>query len=159
VLGKIIETGQDTVYIKLSEKSNFKLGEEVIVNKPKKIRTIPQNNLYWCMLDWAVHPQAGRLCEQGRLSKDGLHLDIKVFMENNHKHDFLAAFDEKGRFTTTKLTRYEFGLFFDFVNLEIMIEYYKLDMSPFWKDYERFGKWRETNPGGMDDYLVERLPF
>jgi hypothetical protein len=159
--GKIIEADENHIEftVHLDQPGNFKLGQEIVLNLKKQIRTIPQNCLYWVMLDWAIHPNGGGLCRQGRLSRDGLHADIKAFTEENHRHDFPNAFDEKGHFTTTKLTRYEFGLFFDFVNKEIMIEYFQLDMSPFWKDYERLTQWQTTNPGGMSEYLAERMPF
>ncbi len=161
--GKIISIDEDRrrFEVYLDEPVNpktFKLGAEIVINLKKLIRTIPQNNFYWCMLTWAVHPNGGGLCRQGRYSKDGLHADIKALMEAEHRHDFPQTFDEKGRFTTTRLSRYEFGLFFDFVNLEFMIEHYGLDMSPFWSDYERLTKWQQTNGGDMADFLRERVP-
>lgn len=161
--GKIIttdETGHELTihFFQPVSLKTFKLGAGVVVNLEKKIRSITQNNFYWLMLTWAVSPFGGRLCDQGRLSKDGLHCDIKAFMEAEHRHDFSRAFDEKGRFTTTQLTRFDFGLFFDFVNLEFMIEHCGLDMSPFWTDYDNFTTWRVSNNGEFDDYLRERRP-
>ena len=155
MLGKIIETGQDTVYIKLSEKSNFKLGEEVVVNKPKKIRTLKQNATYWLYLSWCICPYGGCLQSLGHFSAEALHNDIKEWIKATHEHDF--KMDK--RFTTTELTRKEFTQFWEFVNQELMVEILGVDTSPFWKDLDKFTVWQESNPGGMDEYLAERLSF
>lgn len=157
MLGTIAKISQDkkAVLIMLDQAADFRISEQIVVNKAKKLRTVPQNALYWQYLTWVVNPRAGDLESQGFYSKDALHETIKAWIKREHEHDF--KMDKK--FTTTTLTRQEFSRFFDIVNLELMIEHFGIDTSPFWTDYERFGKWQETNPGGMDDYLAERMPF
>ena len=155
MLGKIIETGQDTIYIKLDDKSNFKLGEEVNVSRNKKKRTLKQNALYWAYLTWVIHPHGGDLESQGHFSVDALHENVKAWIEAKHSHDF--PIDRK--FSTAGLDKIEFGRFFDLVNAELMIEKLELDTSPFFADYEKYGRWIEYNDDpDFRQFMDEKIP-
>lgn len=155
--GKITVVADDKqgIWVEFAEPVKFKMQDQVVVNEAKKIRTLPQNATYWLYLTWTISPFGGDLQSQGHFSKDGLHEDIKAWIKEKHPQDF--KIDKK--FTTTTLTRQEFSRFFDIVNQELMIEFFGVDTSPFWRDLERFSGWQETNPGTMDDYLRERVPF
>jgi hypothetical protein len=154
MLGKIVETGQDTIYIKLVDKSSFKLGEEVTVSKAKKIRTPKQNALLWVFYEWVIDPFGGDLQSQGHFSKDALHDNVKEWIKMVHPQQF-KAFKE---FSTTTLTKREFGLFFDLIKQDLFVEILGVDISGFERDYERFSKWQEYHSGDMNDFLREKVP-
>jgi hypothetical protein len=154
MLGKVIETGQDTIYIKLESNSNFKLNEVVNVSKKKKIRTLKQNAYYWCFLSWCIHPNGGALCEQGHFSSDGLHEDIKSWFTDKHKHDF--EIDRK--FTTTILDKQKFSQYFEIVNKELMIEFFGIDTSQFFRDYEKYGQWLDYTDKEFKEFMDEQVP-
>ncbi len=139
----------------LEQPASFKLNQEVTVNPVKKIRSLKQNSFYWVFLEWLINPFGGDLQSQGHFSIEGLHEDIKAWIKATHEHDF--KMDK--RFTTTELTRQEFKKFFDIVSQELMIDILGVDTSGFWQDYQRFENWQVTNPGGMSEYLRERMPF
>jgi hypothetical protein len=40
------------------------------------------------------------------------------------------------RFSTTKLDKEGFGRFLDIVNQELMVEFFGIDTSGFWREYE-----------------------
>jgi hypothetical protein len=157
MLGRITAVGDDkqSVYVEFDSKVSFNMGQEVTVNNPRKLRTQKQNSLYWVFLEWVINPFGGDLQSQGHFHPDALHDNVKAWVEVTHPHKF--KIDK--RFTTTELTRKEFGEFFDLVKQELFVEILSVDISGFEKDYERFGTWQETNPGGMNEYLKERLPF
>jgi hypothetical protein len=157
MLGRVtvIQDDKRAVFVELEEPAHFKINEEVVINKAKKVRTLPQNSLYWVYLTWIVDPNGGDLRSRGYFSVDALHLNIKGWIKETHPQQFKV--DKK--FTTTTLTRQEFSQFFDLVNQELFIEFFEIDTSPFWVDYERFGRWQQSNPGDMSDFLKERLPF
>lgn len=155
MLGKIVETGQDTIYIKLDGKSKFKLGETVNVSPKKTTRTLKQNAYYWCFLTWCIHPAGADLQSQGHFSADGLHADIKAWIKDNHGHDF--PIDK--HFTTTELTKEEFHRFFELVNQELMIEFFGVDTTPFFVSYEKWGRWFEYgNNKEFRDFMNEQVP-
>jgi len=139
----------------LDQPASFKLGHEVTINPAKKIRSLKQNGFYWVFLEWLINPFGGDMQSQGHFSKDGLHESIKQWIKDNHAHDFV--FDKK--FSTRELTREEFKKFFDIISQDLMVDKLGVDTSGFWQDYQRFENWQTTNPGGMSEYLCERMPF
>jgi hypothetical protein len=151
---EVMEDGNQAAFIRFSEKVNFKVGQEITVNPAKKTRSLKQNATYWLYLTWCIDPFGGDLQSSGHFSIDALHEDVKAWLKATHPQDF--KIDKQ--FTTTTLTRQEFGRFFDIVNNELMVEILGVDTSPFWKDLEKFGKWQEFNPGDMRDFLKERVP-
>jgi len=157
MLGKIIEADENHIEftIHLDQPGNFKLGQEVTINPAKKIRSLKQNSFYWVFLEWLINPFGGDLQSQGHFSVEGLHEDIKSWIKAVHEHDFKTDRE----FTTTELTRQEFKKFFDIVSQDLMVDKLGVDTSGFWQDYQRFENWQTTNPGGMPEYLAERMPF
>ena len=155
--GKIIEADENHIEftVHLDQPGNFKLGQEVTINQAKKIRSLKQNSFYWVFLEWLINPFGGDLQSQGHFSVEGLHEDIKSWIKATHEHDF--KMDRE--FTTTELTRQEFKKFFDIVSQDLMVDKLGVDTSGFWQDYQRFENWQTTNPGGMSEYLAERMPF
>lgn len=134
MLGKIIEFSRDKkdLTIRLPAPGKFRLGETVRITRPKKARTMKQNSFYWCFLTWCISPDGGNLQDQGHFSVDGLHENIKVWFQERHGRDF--GMEE--RFSTTKLDKEGFGRFLDIVNQELMVEFFGIDTSGFWREYE-----------------------
>lgn len=107
-------------------------GEKIVV-KWGSIRTIPQNNLYWKFLWWCI--EFGGLKEFGHFDSYALHLDLKAYFlaEKIFDKGVFKAIEEG---TTTILTKSEFGEYFEKVDSHIC-EFFKIDTSPFWDDYEK----------------------
>jgi len=155
--GKLIakdEKGTELTIL-LDQPVSFKLGLDITVYQTKNIRTLKQNSTYWLYLTWCIDSAGGDLQSAGYFSIDGLHENIKEYIKIKHPQDF--KIDK--HFTTTTLSRAEFTKFWEIINQELMVEYFGLDTSPFWKDLDRFTEWQTTNPGGMKEYLKERMPF
>ena len=151
----VIQNDGLAVFVELQEPVKFKVGEEVTINKAKKVRSLKQNALWWVFMEWLLSPHGGDLIDHGYYTVEAIHENVKGWFEYKHPHEF--KIDKK--FTTTTLTRQEFNKFVEIANLEFFIEELHVDVSGFWQDFERFAGWQENNPGSMSDYLSERLPF
>jgi hypothetical protein len=143
LLGKVIglDIENHEVIIKLDKKSKLKLNQQVNVSPKQQIRTLKQNSFYWCLLTWVIHPAGADLQHRGWFSTDGLHICIKEFFKSEHGHDF--ELDEEGNFTTTLLTKERYQLFLDILGQEFFLETVGVDIGPFWKQYEKFGRWQQ----------------
>ena len=159
MLGKVtvIQDDQKAIFIVFPGPINIKQGEQVNVTRKRKQRTLKQNRMYWAYLTWCIHPQGGNLQEQGHYSTDALHENIKAWFKDKHKEDFGI----QERFSTAELDRQKFKQFFDIVNLELMVEFFEIDTSGFWKDYEKYGAWGMADQefrAWMDEE-IPRAPF
>jgi hypothetical protein len=105
-------------------------------------------------MTWLLHPEGGDLIHNGYYTVEAIHENVKGWWEFTHPNTF--KIDKK--FTTTQLTKEEFGRFMDVANLEFFIEELGIDTSGFYADLERCTRWQTTNPGGMREYLGERIP-
>jgi uncharacterized protein YqfB (UPF0267 family) len=132
MLGKIIETGQDTIYIKLESNSNFKLNQPVEVKEHRKKRSLPQNKLYWSFLEWCISSEGGDLISQGHWSKDALHMDIKSWIQSEYPNQF----DYKELFSSAALDTKQFTDFIELVDRELMVKFFEIDTSKFWGEVE-----------------------
>lgn len=161
MLGRItvIQEDHKAIFVKLERSADFKINEVVNITKAKKKRTLKQNALYWCFLTWCIHPKGGDMRSQGWFSVDGLHTNIKAWIEENHAHDF--PMDR--HFTTTELTVEEFHSFFELVNQELFVEFLGIDTSGFWRDHEQYSQWVDYNSADFKAYMDEQystnVPF
>jgi hypothetical protein len=160
MLGRItvIQDDRLAVFVELEQPASFKVNDVVNISKKKKIRSLAQNSFYWCFLGWCIHRNGGALCDQGHWSSDGLHADIKAWFTDKHKHDF--EIDKK--FTTTILDKQKFSQYFEIVNKELMIEFFGIDTSGFFKAYEQFGRWVDYTDRDFKEFMDEQvgtLPF
>ena len=157
MLGKIsvIQDDRKAVFIELFAPAKYRVGEIVSITKKKKARTRKQNNFYWCFLAWCIHPAGGNLQEQGHFSAEGLHEDVKAWFKDRHGKDFGI----EGKFSTTTLDKDKFKQFFDRVNQELMVEFFDVDTSVFWREYEKYGTWVDYNSEDFGAYMDEQLPF
>ena len=132
---KVIKTktgpdGELLAIIQLNRQSP-RVGETVTV-KWGSVRTLSQNALYFVFLSWLI--DEGGLKEQGHFDPEALHLDLKA-------HFLAQKIFSKGQFkvieesTTTDLTKSEFAEYFANVN-GFMLDFFKIDTAPFWKNYE-----------------------
>jgi hypothetical protein len=127
---RAMQDDNKAVFIEFSTSAKFKMNQPVEVKVKRSIRTLPQNALYWSFLSWCISPEGGDLQSQGHFSIDALHEDIKSWFKSTHKHDF----DIDKVFTTTELNAKEFGEYFEIVNAELMIQFFGIDTSGFFKD-------------------------
>jgi hypothetical protein len=157
MLGKIsvVQDDKKAVFVELFAPGKFRIGEIVNISKKKKTRSLKQNNFYWCFLSWCIHPAGGNLQEQGHFSVEGLHEDVKAWFKDKHGKDFGI----EGKFSTTALDKDKFKQFFDIVNQELMVEFFGVDTSAFWREYEKYGTWIDYNSEDFKDYMDEQLPF
>jgi len=106
-------------------------------------------------MDWLLSPNGGDLIHHGYYAAEAIHENVKGWFEYKYPHEF--KIDKK--FTTTTLTREEFNKFLELANQEFFVEELHIDPSGFWIDFEKYTSWQTTNPGGMKEYLKERMPF
>jgi hypothetical protein len=155
--GKIITTSDNrrefTIY--LDDPASFKLGAEVTVNLKKRLRTLKQNALWWVFMAWLLSPHGGDLIHHGYYAEEAIHENTKGWFEATYPSEFKI----NDKFTTTTLDSEQWGRFLELSNQEFFVEELHVDTSGFFKDYERYTTWQTTNPGGMKEYLKERLPF
>ncbi len=147
----IVQDDRKAVFVELEGPTKLKAGDSVKITKKQKARSLKQNAFYWAYLSWCIHPNGGSLCDQGHFSVDGLHEDIKAWFTDQHKHDF----EIEGKFTTTELNTKGFSDYFEIVNKELMIEFFGIDTSGFFKDYEKFCQWGDES---FNDYMSEKVP-
>ena len=140
MLGRVtvVQDDKKAVCIVFDAPVKFKPDEQVNVTRKRKQRTLKQNRMYWAYLTWCIHPAGGNLQEMGHFSTDALHEDIKAWFKETHKEDFEII---DGKFSTAELDRQAFKRFFDIVNQELMVEFFEIDTSGYWRDYEKYGAW------------------
>jgi hypothetical protein len=155
MLGKVtvIQEDKKAVFIEFDEPAKFKMGDLVNVAGKRKTRTLAQNAFYWCFLSWCIHSRGGDLQNQGHFSTDALHEDVKAWFKATHAYDF----NIDKRFTTTELNTKEFTDFFEIVNKELMIEFFGIDTSMFWVEYEKYSKWTEYNSDDFKAFMNEKV--
>lgn len=107
-------------------------GERITV-KWGSTRSLPQNSLYWLFLNWIINE--GKLKDHGHYDPQALHMDLKA-------HFLAEKVFDKGKFkaietaSTAMMNKSEFGEYFDKVD-KFMSEFFQIDTSPFWDEYER----------------------
>ena len=156
MIGKVtaIQDDRKAVFVQFDEPAKFKADETVNVSSKKKIRTSPQNRLYWAFLSWCIHKNGGDLISQGHFSTDALHSDIKSWFKEAHQHDF----NIDRHFTTTELNTKEFSNFFEIVEKELMISFFGIDTSGFYRSYAKFDRWSEYNDPNFKEFMDEAVP-
>lgn len=142
MIGQIaaVQGDQKAVWVLFHQPVNFKLNEPVNVSRKKPLRSLKQNSFYWSFLTWCISRKGGNLEEQGHFSPAGLHEDVKSWVKSTHGVEF------RGDFSTAELNRSDFRLFFDYLNLELMNEFFGIDTSGFFADYEAFKAEQEHEP-------------
>jgi hypothetical protein len=149
---KAIQDDKKAVFVELNKPADFHMGEEVNVSKPKRIRSLKQNAIYWTFLSWLINPKGGDLKSQGHYSTDSLHENIKAWLKETHPQQFEIDY----KFSTTELTRKEFGEFLDIVNQELFVEFLGVDTSGFWAAYDQYIGSNGTD--GFKRFMSEYVP-
>ena len=136
MIGKVtvIQDDRKAVFIELEEPTKLKLGDEVEIRVHRQKRTLSQNRLYWAYLSWIISPEGGNLVDQGHFSPDALHEDIKSWITSKYPHQFTAR--AINRFTTTELNTKEFTEYLQIVDRELMVQFFGIDTSRFWREVE-----------------------
>lgn len=131
MIGQIRAIGDDkkSVYIEFQEPVKFKLNQPVEVKDYRQQRTLQQNRLYWGFLQWCISREGGGLIDEGHFSVDGLHADIKAWIQSEYPNQF----NFKELFSSAALNTKEFTEFIELVDRELMIKFFGIDTSPFWK--------------------------
>jgi hypothetical protein len=134
MLGKVtvIQDDLKAVFVELQEPTKFKLGDEVDIKKHKRKRSLSQNRLYFGFLQWCISPEGGDLASQGHWSVDGLHSDIKAWVQSKYPNHF----DMEDIFTTTALNTKQFNEYLELVDRELMVGFFGIDTSRFWGEVE-----------------------
>ena len=114
----------------------FPAGHKFLINQPVEVKAIRKgrstqaNALYWDFLTWCIAPDGGNLHGMGHYSADTLHQNIKAWLKETYPHE------TKTDFSTSDLNTLEFSDFMEKVNLNLMIEFFGIDTSGFWDDYQ-----------------------
>lgn len=129
MFGKVVSIQDDKLaaFIELEQLATFKIGDQIDIKKHKRTRTIQQNRLYWAWLTWCISPEGGRLIDKGHWSTDGLHADIKAWIQSEHPHQF----NVDKLFSSAELNTKEFTDFIDIVDRELMVKFFEIDTSKF----------------------------
>lgn len=128
-----IENGKLMVWLEFNERIP-KIAETVTV-KWGSTRTLSQNALYWCYLNWLI--EHGGLKEHGHFSPDALHIDLKT-------HFLSEKIMDKGQFksveepSTTELGKAEFSEYMDKVD-EFMKDFFNISTADFWAEQKEMG--------------------
>jgi hypothetical protein len=150
--GKVITISEDKklILVDLKEPAlKIKLDDSVEVHKTRTIRTLKQNAMYYVFLEYCIEKG---LKGHGHFSVDGLHEDVKAWMQDAHKLEF-----QKG-FSTADMGLAEFSRYFEIVDRELMNQFFGIDTSKFFQDYEDFKAWESVNPDGtFRKYLGARI--
>lgn len=151
----VVQDDKKAIFIELDQPGNFKMGEKVNVSRKRSERSLKQNALYWCFLQWCVHPQGGDLQSQGHFSTDGLHQDIKEWFKDKHKHDFNIG----ERFSTTELDTKQFKDFLEIVDQELLVGFFGIDTSGFWSQLEQYSRQDTDDFKAWMNEQVAETPF
>jgi hypothetical protein len=85
----------------------------------------------------------------------GKQTDVKGLIFNHEKHPHQFKVDKK--FTTTDLTKQEFGDFLELINQDFLVEILHVDTSGFWEEYEKYSKWGEYNNEDFKRFMDEKV--
>ena len=130
MIGQIRAVGDDkkSVYIEFKEPGKYKLNQLVEVKEHRPHRTLRQNRLYWGFLQWCISREGGGLIDEGHFSVDGLHADIKAWIQSEYPNQF----NFRELFSSAALNTKEFTEFVELVDRELMIKFFGIDTSRFW---------------------------
>jgi hypothetical protein len=121
-----------SLYIDFKVPHNFKGGESVSVSVKRSKRTIDQNSFYWSYLEWCI---LHGLKDKGHFSPEALHSDIKIWIKETHGVEF------KGDFSTADLGIMQFAGFFNYVDRELMGQFFEISTYQFHQDYTDYKEW------------------
>jgi hypothetical protein len=130
MIGKVtaIQADQLAVFVEFDHPVNFKQGQRVEIKEHKSNRSLNQNRLYFGYLQWCISRDGGDLINEGHFSVDGLHADIKAWIQATYPNQF----NYRELFSSAALNTKEFTDFIELVDRELMVKFFGIDTSPFW---------------------------
>jgi hypothetical protein len=135
MLGRIsvIQDDRKAVFVEFDSPVSFKQGQQVDIKEHKRQRSLNQNRLYFGFLQWCISEDGGNLVEKGHFEVDGLHTDIKSWVQSEYPNQF----NIKEIFSSATLNTKEFTEFIALVDRELMVKFFRIDTSRFWGDVEK----------------------
>ena len=138
MIGKItaIQNDKKAIFVELQQPTEFKVNDIIDCKKFHKHRSLQQNRLYFAYLQWCISSDGGDLISQGHWSVDGLHSDIKAWIQSEYPHQF----DFKKIFSSAELNSKEFSDFIEIVDRELMNKFFEISTDKFWRSFNQGDK-------------------
>jgi hypothetical protein len=130
---KDLADNKQSIYIEFDSPVSFKTNQPVKVTEHKKNRSLSQNRLYFGFLKWCISREGGGLIDQGHFAVDGLHADVKAWIQSEYPNQF----DFKQIFSSAELNTKQFTDFIELVDRELMCKFFGIDSSVFWGEVNK----------------------